>query len=104
MNERDKKTIERIKNDMKLLYGQHSIVRNEDLKILLKLLEKQEKEIEKYRIVIVNLNNNWISKDELKNILEKLKDKEQEMSDGQGYWGGSGLQGKIEMIEELLGE
>ena len=36
--------------------------------------------------------------------LEKLKDKEQELSDEQGYWGGSELQAKIEELEELLGE
>lgn len=67
-------------------------------------IKKQQKEIEKYKNVILNLNNNWVSKEELKNILEKLKDKEREMSDEQGYWGGSELQAKIEILEELLGE
>ena len=77
---------------------------DDDYIVLLNIIEKQQKEIEKYKNVISNLNNNWISKEELKYILEKLKVKEQEMSDEQGYWGGSELQGKIEIIEELLGE
>lgn len=34
--------------------------------------------------------------------LEKLKDKEKELTDEQGYWGGSELQEEIEKLEELL--
>lgn len=36
--------------------------------------------------------------------LKKLKEKEQELSDEQGYFGSSELQAKIEELEELLGE
>ena len=46
MIDEEKKAIENIKNDMKLLYGQHSMVSNEDLETLLQLLEKQEKVID----------------------------------------------------------
>ena len=48
--------------------------------------------------------NNSVSKKEIKKKLEKLKDIEQEMTDEQGYWGGSALQDEIEELEELLGE
>lgn len=42
--------------------------------------------------------------DKIRKKLEKLKEKEQELSDEQGYWGGSELQAKIEELEEMLGE
>lgn len=42
--------------------------------------------------------------DKIRKRLEKLKDKEQELSDEQGYWGGSELQAKIEELEEFLEE
>ena len=74
---KEKKAIESIKNDMKLLYGQHSIVSNEDLKILLQLLEKQSKVIDEMaehlkflcgglEIVRGSLNIENYSKEEIK--------------------------------------
>ena len=50
------------------------------------------------------LKENFISKDVIRERLKKLKEKEQELSDEQGYWGGSELQARIEELEELLGE
>lgn len=42
--------------------------------------------------------------DKIRKRLENLKEKEQELSDEQGYFGSSELQAKIEELEELLGE
>lgn len=50
------------------------------------------------------VKKNYVSKDIIKERLKKLKEKEQELSDEQGYWGSSELQAKIEELEELLGE
>ena len=36
-------------------------------------LERQQKEIEKYKNVIRNLNNNWISKEEIREKIEDLE-------------------------------
>lgn len=108
MSDEEKKAIEDLKRLRKGIEILNQITPEKDetdikaIDFILNLIEKQQKEIKKYRNVILNLNNNWISKEELKNILEKLKVKEQEMSDEQGYWGGSELQGKIEIIEEIL--
>lgn len=45
-----------------------------------------------------------MNKEEIRKQLEELKDKEQELTDEQGYWGGTALQEKIELLEELLKE
>lgn len=42
--------------------------------------------------------------DKIRKRLEKLKEKEQELSDEQGYFGSSELQAKIEELEELSEE
>ena len=43
-----------------------------------------------------------MSEEEIRKQLEKLKDKEQELTDEQGYWGGTALQEKIELLEKQL--
>ena len=45
----------------------------------------------------------WV-KDNIKRKLEELKEKEQELTDEQGYWGDSELLKQIELLEELLGD
>ena len=79
------------------------------IKTLLNLVEKQQKEIEVFkrytvdcRELEIETNNAW--EDKIKERLKKLKEKEQELSDEQGYWGGSELQARIEELEELLEE
>ena len=63
-------------------------------------------EDQKTMLEIHNIENQrdkyW--EDKIRERLEKLKEKEQELSDEQGYWGSSELQAKIEELEELLGE
>ena len=43
-----------------------------------------------------------MDKEEIKEKLKKLKDMEWELTDEQGYWGGSKLQEEIEKLEEML--
>ena len=45
-----------------------------------------------------------MSKEEIKTKLEELREKEQEMTDEQGYWGSQELLDVISMLEELLGD
>lgn len=40
----------------------------------------------------------------IRDKIKELKDREEELSDEQGYWGGQALLDKIEFLEELLGE
>ena len=66
--------------------------------------EEAVEPIGEYLLDIVNNSKDYISKDKIRERLKKLKEKEQELSDEQGYWGGSELQAKIEELEELLEE
>jgi hypothetical protein len=71
-----------------------------------KIIMEQEKQIQNYKKQVFGdiLKGNYISKDKIRERLEKLKEKEWELSDEQGYWGGSELQARIEELEELLEE
>ena len=46
--------------------------------------------------------NRYVKKSKIRERLKKLKEKEQELSDEQGYWGSSELQARIEELEQLL--
>ena len=85
----------------------------------IKELEQENREIREWKYVIDNpidleklkeldlikiKGKEYISKDKIREKFENLKDKEQEMTDGQGYWGRTDLQAQIEVLEELLGE
>lgn len=48
------------------------------------------------------IDKNYIPKSLVKEKIEELKEKEQELSDEQGYWGGSDLLAKIEVLQDLL--
>lgn len=51
-----------------------------------------------------DISKNSVSKETIKNKIKELKDKEQEFTDEQGYWGDSSIQHKIEILTELLDE
>lgn len=55
---------------------------------------------------IYDIKNNigLIPKSKVKEKIEELKEKEQELSDEQGYWGSSDLLAKIEVLQDILGE
>lgn len=87
------------------------------IKIVLNLLEKQQKEIGKLLMDNHRLDrenqlkfekavdtSDYVNKETIRNKIAELKDKEQEFTDEQGYWGDSSIQYKIEILEELLDE
>ena len=49
-----------------------------------------------------NSSNYVIKKQKVKDKIEELKKKVEELTDEQGYWGGSDLLAKIEVLQDLL--
>lgn len=102
LTEEENKAIEYFKN-----YNWYADIntQHKNVDILLKLIEKLKKESEDLRVQgsIVYLDYK-ILKDKIREKLEELKNKEQELSDGQGYWGSSDLQAQIEILEDILEE
>ncbi len=45
-----------------------------------------------------------IPKSKVKEKIEELREKEELLSDEQGYWGGSDLLAQIDILQELLGD
>lgn len=70
---------------------------------LIRTINEECDRLEDIEDQIDNMRDNYWE-DKIRKRLEKLKEKEQELSDEQGYWGSSELQAKIEELEELLGE
>ena len=60
--------------------------------------------VDKYNKAIDTIIKETIPKQVIKDKLEELRDKEQELTDEQGYWGNTSLLEQIELLEELLGE
>lgn len=86
----------------------------EDLKSLENLLTRykqlEEKENNKFKKIIEyektleKLQKETIWKSKVEEKIEELKGTEELLSDEQGYWGGSDLLAKIEVLQELLRE
>ena len=57
-----------------------------------------------YEQQIKELEENSIPVSLVEEKIEELKEKEQELSDEQGYWGSSDLLAKIEVLQDILGE
>ena len=70
------------------------------------IIKKTSLEAQKYfdMLMEVEYGRDTIPKQKIRDKIEELKDKEQELSDEQGYWGGQDLLAQIEILEELLGE
>lgn len=51
-----------------------------------------------------NASNYVIKKQKVKDKIEELKKKVEELTDEKGYWGGSDLLAKIDVLEEILRE
>ena len=51
-----------------------------------------------------NSSNYVIKKQKVKDKIEELKKKVEELTDEKGYWGGSDLLEQIKVLQELLGE
>ena len=65
-------------------------------------LKSQEETARKVNELLVERYSTSIPVQKVKDKMEELKEKEQELSDEQGYWGGSDLLAKIEVLQDLL--
>lgn len=99
-NEESRRKDELIKKQQKEIEEQNKEINEKDklLKFSRNYINKLEQDL------FENANNYVVSKEAIREKIEKLKDKEQEFTDDQGYWGDSSIQHKIEILEELLGE
>ena len=113
--EEEKKAIKGLKRLKEILeINIPNSIKIKEIKTILNLLEKQQKEIEKLERINKDYDliytkqyeyiQDCISKKVIREKIEELKDKEQEFTDEQGYWGDSSIQHKIEILEELLVE
>lgn len=94
-----------IENLIRLLYS--GTLTQYGKRKLIDYLRKLEEQVEYDKTHIITpqtIELNYIPKKTIKDKIEKLKDKEQEFTDDQGYWGDSSIQHKIEILEELLGD
>lgn len=94
-----------IENLIRLLYS--GTLTQYGKRKLIDYLRKLEEQVEYDKTHIITpqtIELNYIPKKTIRDKIEKLKDKEQEFTDEQGYWGDSSIQHKIEILEELLGD
>lgn len=94
-----------IENLIRLLYS--GTLTQYGKRKLIDYLRKLEEQVEYDKTHIITpqtIELNYIPKKTIKEKIEELKDKEQEFTDDQGYWGDSSIQHKIEILEELLGD
>ena len=94
-----------IENLIRLLYS--GTLTQYGKRKLIDYLRKLEEQVEYDKTHIITPQTialNYIPKKTIKDKIEELKDKEQEFTDDQGYWGDSSIQHKIEILEELLGD
>jgi len=112
MSEEEKKAIEIIKQEITKPETTPLEVYVTDIKMLLHIIEKQQKEIEELnevlkgktmRIAFENIDN-FISKDKIKNKIKELEEIGQMLTAEQGYWGSPKLLNQMEILKELLGE
>ena len=78
-----------------------------DYKRVLKENNRLEEQVEYDKTHIYTpqtIELNFISKSKVKDKIKELKSYEEELTDEQGYWGGSDLLAKIEVLQELLEE
>ena len=75
----------------------------------LNLIEKLQEENEQLKNVIAVANKieerikeNYIPIQKIKDKIEELKKKVEELTDDKGYWGGNDLLDQIEVLQELL--
>ena len=76
----------------------------EAIKIILEARDILIKQNIEYSKTLENLQKNTIHKDKIREKLQELRDKEQELSDEQGYWGSADILAQIDILEKLLEE
>lgn len=119
MSEEEKKAIEIIKKEITKPETTPLEVYVTDIKMLLHIINNQQKEIEKYKNVIDNRDFTWkqkyeetfeyvkeefISKDKIREKIKELEEIGQMLTAEQGYWGSPKLLNQMEILKELLGE
>ena len=85
MSEEEKKAIEYLKNRLEILHNNTQWATENNIKVVLNLIEKQQKEIEELKeknaslqkeiklMKSININDNYISKDKVKNKIKELE-------------------------------
>ena len=76
-----------------------------DYKRVLKENNRLEEQVEYDKTHIYTpqtIELNFISKSKVKDKIEELKEKVEELTDEKGYWGGSDLLEQIKVLQELL--
>ena len=98
MNEEEKKAIEYLNN-----YKYDNEVRKA-IDIILNLVKKLKENCKKciIRDELDEYVNNSIPIKKVKDKIEELKKKVEELTDDKGYWGGSDLLEQIKVLQELL--
>ena len=98
MNEEEKKAIEYLNN-----YKYDNEVRKA-IDIILNLVKKLKENCKKciIRDELDEYVNNSIPIKKVKDKIEELKKKVEELTDEKGYWGGSDLLEQIKVLQELL--
>lgn len=98
MNEEEKKAIEYLNN-----YKYDNEVRKA-IDIILNLVKKLKENCKKciIRDELDEYVNNSISIQKVKDKIEELKKKVEELTDEKGYWGGSDLLEQIKVLQVLL--
>lgn len=81
------------------------VTRQKYIKIVLNIIKKQQKELSNFHYIITTLNDNWVSKPQIRNKIKELeKQKEHQENIGLRYSEAGFIQGKINVLKELLKE
>lgn len=121
MSEEEKEAIEIIKKEITKPETTPLEVYVTDIKMLLHIIDKQQKEIEELKdnlekfevsyALCVNdrdskaeMIKNSISKNIIRNKIKELEEIGQMLTAEQGYWGSPKLLNQMEILKELLGE
>ena len=115
MNEEEKNAVEFVKKRTKELkkYAkrENELVYDDIILNLINKLQKENEELKnqeatqrKINELLVQRYSNSISVQKVKDKIEELKKKVEELTDDKGYWGGSDLLEQIKVLQELLEE
>lgn len=92
--------VERIVADYKIVLKENEVLLKEN-KELQKEID-QMKSLDIYKLVEDWETGQFIPVQKVKDKIEELKKKVEELTDEQGYWGGSDLLEQIKVLEEIL--
>lgn len=102
INREEYEAIEHILSDYKRVLKENEVLLKEN-KELQKEID-QMKSLDIYKLVEDWETGQFIPVQKVKDKIEELKKKVEELTDEKGYWGGSDLLEQIEVLQELLEE